>query len=251
MLTNNTRSLQTHNRFMTDLYMAIIDNNEIKHLLTPNGDIIDIEGAPLLSVYPRIRSVVATEVEQYLNKNQALDVIKDASEEIVSNLSSYIYSQMSTPTRALFKRFRDTKIPISAISTLRANIKQNDNLTYEHQVFLFALLLEMAQNFHPTGWIEYDFDDLIELSGLTHLKNGERMRLTQDLFNKYACADLRVVGSKKPKLCYNLYAGTFTPLLDPNIVAALDESERISVSGHNFFTVFTEYIFVLHNKKEA
>lgn len=66
---------------------------------------------------------------------------------------------------------------------------------------LFAVLVYCARrNWHPTGWIKYDEQKVMELGGF---KNRTRfLEVTQKASRQGL--DFRVVGSKNPILCFKL-----------------------------------------------
>ena len=66
---------------------------------------------------------------------------------------------------------------------------------------LFAVLVYCARrNWHPTGWIKYDEQKVMELGGF---KNHTRfLEVTQKASRQGL--DFRVVGSKNPILCFKL-----------------------------------------------
>ena len=66
---------------------------------------------------------------------------------------------------------------------------------------LFAVLVYCARrNWHPTGWIKYDEQKVMELGGF---KNHKRFLEITQRASKQGL-DFRVVGSKNPILCFKL-----------------------------------------------
>lgn len=79
----------------------------------------------------------------------------------------------------------------------------DDQMTNQLKRLLLSFIVFYRDNYHSTGWVRYDRNNIFYLAGLSKLSSKQQEKLVNYLHLNYNL-DMRVVGSTQPIPCYKI-----------------------------------------------
>ena len=115
-------------------------------------------------------------------------------EETLTKIAAHLNKKINTPRISLtlkdYERF-----------TEKTSI--DDQMTNQLKRLLLSFIVFYRDNYHSTGWVRYDRNNIFYLAGLSKLSLKQQEKLVNYLHLNYNL-DMRVVGSTQPIPCYKI-----------------------------------------------
>ena len=144
----------------------------------------------------QIALVIFKEVMHFFCSPQFTDTyittITDA--DTLAKIATHINKKISTPTISLtlkdYERFTE-------------KISSDETMTNQLKRLLLSFIVFYRDNYHSTGWVRYDRNNIFYLAGLSKVSAKQQEKMVNYLHLNYNL-DMRVVGSTQPIPCYKI-----------------------------------------------
>ena len=144
----------------------------------------------------QIASIIFKEVIHFFCSPHFIDTyittITDAN--TLTNIATHVNKKINTPHISLtlkdYERFTE-------------KIALDDQMTNQLKRLLLSFIVFYRDNYHSTGWVRYDRNNIFYLAGLSKISTKQQEKMVNYLHLNYNL-DMRVVGSTQPIPCYKI-----------------------------------------------
>ena len=141
---------------------------------------------------PSMSLTIFKEVMHFFSSPQFTDTYID--EEALTKLTAHVNKKISIPRISLtlkdYERFNE-------------KVSADKDMTDQLKKLLLSFIVFYRDNYHPTGWVRYDRNNIFYLAGLSKLSTKQQEKMVNYLHLNYNL-DMRVVGSTQPIPCYKI-----------------------------------------------
>lgn len=136
--------------------------------------------------------IIFKEVMHFFSSPQFTDTYID--EEALTKIATHVNKKISIPRISLtlkdYERFNE-------------KVSSDKDMTDQLKRLLLSFIVFYRDNYHPTGWVRYDRNNIFYLAGLSKISTKQQEKMVNYLHLNYNL-DMRVVGSTQPIPCYKI-----------------------------------------------
>lgn len=166
-----------------------------------------------LSIADIRAAITTTLVEKYeFSQNMALTIFNEimhffsspqftdtyittiTDEETLTKIATQLNKKISVPRISLTLKDYERFTEKTSIDT---------EMTNQLKRLLLSFIVFYRDNYHSTGWVRYDRNNIFYLAGLSKLSSKQQEKMVNYLHLNYNL-DMRVVGSTQPIPCYKI-----------------------------------------------